>query len=205
VGRLDLPVHVALVGRRISGYDVEEAVRRSGLDRVTVASDVSDRDFYAWLQASDIVVNLRHPHRGEVSGTVVRAMAAGKPVVVPATGSYLDWPQEAVVRVAGGPPEPGALAGALNPLVRDPDHRAAIGGRAASHVGRLRRRRATTRGYRQAIEATLALVNDPARRGAERWARSLASVGATEQDVPLAVRPVDALHELARADVAGVT
>jgi glycosyltransferase involved in cell wall biosynthesis len=206
VARLDAPVHVALVGRRIPGYDVQEAVRESGLaDRVTVASDVSDRDFYAWLEASDVVVNLRHPHRGEVSGTLVRAMAEGKPVAVPATGSYLDWPSEAVVLVPAGPPDPEALARALEPLVRDPDHRAAIGRRAAAHARRLRRGRATARGYRHAIEATLALVRDPARQGAERWAGSLASMGATEQEAPLALGPVAALQEVAGADVPGVT
>jgi glycosyltransferase involved in cell wall biosynthesis len=206
VARLEVPVHVALVGRRIPGYDVEEAVRRSWVaDRVTVAADVSERDFYAWLQASDIVVNLRHPHRGEVSGTLVRAVAWGKPVVVPAIGSYLDWPREAVIPVPAGPPDPAALARALELLVRDPDHRAAVGRRAATHARQLRRRRATARGYRHAVEATLALLHDPPRHGAERWAGSLASMGATEQDAPLALRPVESLEELARADVPGVT
>jgi glycosyltransferase involved in cell wall biosynthesis len=204
-GRLDVPVHVAVVGRRIPGYDVDEAVRDSGLaDRVTVAADVSERDFYAWLNASDVVVNIRHPHRGEVSGTLVRAITAGKPVVVPATGSYLDWPEGAVIRIPAGPPDPEALARALDPLVRDPLQRAAIGRRAAAHARDLRRQRRTAGGYMDAIDATLALVRDPARRGAERWAGSLASMGATEEDARLALRPVEELQELAGADVPGV-
>jgi glycosyltransferase involved in cell wall biosynthesis len=206
VARLEVPVHVSLVGRRIPGYDANEAIRTSGVaERVTVAADVSEREFYAWLQASDVVVNLRHPHRGEVSGTLVRAMVVGKPVVVPAIGAYLDWPGDAVVRVPAGPPDPQALARALDPLVGDPEHRATIGRRARAHARRLRRRRATAYGYQHAMEATLALVRDATRLGALRWARSLASMGATEQDTPLALRPVEALEELARADVAGAS
>src|SRR5581483_2780396 len=48
-------------------------------------------------------LDLRHPHRGEVSGSLVRAMQAGRPAVVSATGTYLDLPEDAVVRIAPGP------------------------------------------------------------------------------------------------------
>ena len=72
--------HVAIVGRRIEGYDVQPAVdaARAG-DRVSVFADVDDADFLGWLAAADVVVDLRFPHRGEVSGSLARAMQAGKP------------------------------------------------------------------------------------------------------------------------------
>jgi hypothetical protein len=58
-------------------HDTEVAVG----DRVTVHHDVSDDDFRAWLVAADIAVDLRFPHRGEVSGSLSMAMVAGTPTI----------------------------------------------------------------------------------------------------------------------------
>src|SRR4029453_13740311 len=93
----------ALGGRRIPGYDVEPMVHGSGLGaRVTVHTDVSDEDFLAWMCAADVAVDLRFPHRGEVSGSLSRSMQCGVPTVVSATGTYLDLPEDVVVRVPAG-------------------------------------------------------------------------------------------------------
>lgn len=201
VARVGPPAHLAVVGRRIPMYDVHEVIRRSGRDgAVTVAQDVSDADFLAWLHAADVVVNVRHPHRGEVSGTVVRAMQAGKPTIVSATGTYLDWPEDAVVRIPGGPPNPAGLAAALQPLVADPVRRAETGARARAHIEARERERATARGYGEAIEATLRLAHDPGRAALARWAAALADMGAGPQAVEqgLGVDYGEALDDLRR-------
>jgi glycosyltransferase involved in cell wall biosynthesis len=191
-------VRVAIVGRRIPGYDIEAAVAASRVaDRVTVATDVSERDFYAWLQAVDAVVNLRHPHRGEVSGTLVRAMAAGKPVVVQAVGTYLDQPEDAVVKVPAGEPDAAALADALSRLQGDPDLRDRVGARAREECERLREEGATAHGYENAIESTLELLGDPVRWGTARWASALAAAAPPDRDVDLALPHVQGLRELA--------
>ncbi|MGH2724183.1 MAG: glycosyltransferase family 4 protein [Actinomycetota bacterium] len=205
VARVGPPAHLVVVGRRIPMFDVEqEVVEPSGhRDRVTVVPDVSDRDFLTWLAACDVVVNLRHPHRGEVSGTVVRALQAGKPTVVPAEGTYLDWPEDAVVRVPAGPPGPDDLAAALGPLVRDPSRRAAVGGRARAHIGALERGHATARGYAEAVEATLRLIRDPGRDALSRWAGSLTDLGASPEMVRrgLGAGYAESLAELAEGPV----
>jgi glycosyltransferase involved in cell wall biosynthesis len=174
------PVHVAVVGRRIPGYDVAREIdEREMTDRVSVAPDVDDRDFTAWLMASDVVVNLRHPHRGEVSGTVVRAMRVGKATVVSAVGTYLDWPEGTVVRVPAGRPDPADLAAALEPLVRDRSAREAVGERARAALERQEREHHTAGGYARAIEETLRRVRDPGQATVERWAAAMADLGAT--------------------------
>jgi glycosyltransferase involved in cell wall biosynthesis len=174
------PVHVAVVGRRIPGYDVDPEIERRGMaDRVTVAADVDDDEFAAWTVASDLVVNLRHPHRGEVSGTVVRALREGIPTAVSAVGTYLDWPEGTVVRIPPGRPDPGDLAGALEPLVREPSDREALGARARAHMDRQARERITARGYVAAIGEALRLARDPALATVERWATAMAEMGAT--------------------------
>jgi glycosyltransferase involved in cell wall biosynthesis len=190
-------VHVAIVGRRIPGYDVDTAIRDARMEgRATVATNVGERDFYAWLHASDVVVNLRHPHRGEVSGTLVRAMAAGKPVIVQSVGTYLDHPDDAVVRIPAGEPDATALADAIEGL-REPEAREAIGTRAREEADTLRAERSTATGYERAIGSTLHLLGDPVRWATERWARAMAPSGPTPADAALVVPHLERLQRLA--------
>ncbi len=199
VRQLGTEAAVAVVGRRIPGYEVDDAAVSSGIvDRITVRLDVGEREFYAWLHAVDVVVNLRHPHRGEVSGTLMRALEAGKPVVVQAVGTYLDWPEDSVVRIPGGSPDIAALSAALRPL-EDPSERARIGAAAKRAVDRLRAEDATTTGYLRAIDRTLALMRDTRRQAAGRWAVALAQMGAAEEHAALARSHLDALEELEEA------
>ncbi len=174
-------VHVVLVGRRIEGYDADAVVAASGLgERVTLVPDVSDADFRGWLFAADVVVDLRYPHRGEVSGSLARAMQAGRPSIVSATGTYLDISEEMVLRVAPGPADPSELAARIRDLADDPDRRARMGTAASDHMRRLRETEATAHGYADAIEATLGLVRDPARKAYARWAGALSDLGVDE-------------------------
>ena len=177
-------VHVVLVGRRIEGYDVDREVEASGLgSRVTLAPDVSDDTFRGWLCAADIAVDLRFPHRGEVSGSLARAMQAGLPTVVSATGTYLDVPDDLVQRVAPGPTDSDELAATLRRLVDAPELRSRMGAAARAFVEQLRASDATAHGYAAAIEATLALVRDPVRRAEARWAGALADIGIGEDEL----------------------
>jgi glycosyltransferase involved in cell wall biosynthesis len=181
LGHLPADVHLTIVGRRGAGYDVARLVERQGLrDRVTVGLDVPDEEFLAWIAAADVVIDLRHPHRGEVSGSLARAMQAGKPTIVSGTGTYLDVPQDAVARVAPGRVDPEALHAALRSLLDAPDRRRRIGEAATAYVRRLVDTEATARGYEEAILATRELMRDPTRAIVGRWARSLAEIGVDE-------------------------
>ncbi|MDP9295299.1 MAG: hypothetical protein M3O88_01215, partial [Actinomycetota bacterium] len=113
-GKIETPVHVMLVGRRIEGYDIDAVVERSGRSSITtLATDVEDEEFLARMVAADVVVDLRYPHRGEVSGSLARALQAGRAAVVSATGTYLDLPDDVVRRIEGGPPRASQLAEVL--------------------------------------------------------------------------------------------
>jgi glycosyltransferase involved in cell wall biosynthesis len=184
VAKLDPGVHLALVGRRIEGYDADRAAATSGLgDRVTVAPDVSDDDFRGWLFAADAIVDLRYPHRGEVSGSLARAMQAGRAAVVSGTGTYLDIPGEMVLRISPGPADPDELAAALRRLADDPELRARMGEAAREHIAERAASDATARGYAAAIEGTLGLVRDPVRVAASRWGGSLVDLGVDDDMV----------------------
>lgn len=183
-GRLDPSVHVVLAGRRITGFDVDRVVDEARLgDRVTLATDVSDEDFAGWIAAADVVVDLRHPHRGEVSGSLARTMQIGRPAIVSATGTYLEVPDDAVLRVVPGPTDPVELAERIAELAEDAERRARMGAAARGHVEALRASEATARGYERAVEGTLALIADPAHKALQIWGRALADLDLDERDL----------------------
>ena len=184
VGQLPEHVHLALVGRRIEGYDLDTVVGGSGLQgRVWVHTDVVDADFLGWLCAADVVVDLRFPHRGEVSGSLARAMQCGRPTIVSGTGTYLDVPSDRVVHVSPGPVDPGELAAAIGRLLEDEDLRRRIGETARAHMAELARSDATAHAYADAIDGTLALLQDPTRRALARWGGALVDLGVTEVEL----------------------
>jgi glycosyltransferase involved in cell wall biosynthesis len=202
VGSLPPNVRVALVGRAIPDFDAAAAVGAAGLgERATVAADVSDRDFLAWIAAADVVVDLRFPHRGEVSGSLARALQAGKPTVLSATGTYLDLPDDAVARVPAGPVDAGALAAVLGALADDPARRRALSERAAALAAQRYTLEETARGYERAIEQTLGLARDPTRLPMPRWARALNDLGTRREHLEegFGVSYVRGLRELASA------
>jgi glycosyltransferase involved in cell wall biosynthesis len=181
VARLGPSFRVALVGRRIPTWEPEPALRASGLGaRATLATDVTDDEFLGWLHAADIVVDLRHPHRGEVSGTLIRAMQVGRPTVVSGVGTYLDVPGDVVVHVDPGRPNPERLAAVLDDLGDDRGRRDALGERARAHVHATAGGDRTARAYERAIEETIALALDPRRLALARWARALNEIGISD-------------------------
>lgn len=195
-------VRVALVGRTIPDFDAPAAVLAAGVaDRATVVADVGDREFLGWIAAADVVVDLRYPHRGEVSGSLARALQAGKATVVSATGTYLDLPDEAVATVPAGPVDPDALVAVLAELARDPERRARLSARARALAADHSTLEATARGYERAIEETLALAFDPTRLALPRWARALNDIGVGEEHVEegFGLSYVRGLQELAAA------
>jgi glycosyltransferase involved in cell wall biosynthesis len=181
VAKLPDGVRLALVGRRIEGFDVDALLRGEAGARTTLSADVSNEDFLGWLWAADVVVDLRFPHRGESSGTLARAMQAGRAAVVSATGTYLDLPDDVVARVAAGPPDVAELATAIRRLVDDADGRRALGERARAHVYATAGGDATGRAYEEAIDSTLALVDDPVRSAVARWGAALVDLGVSEE------------------------
>ena len=101
-----------------------------------------------------------------------------------ATGTYLDVPDDTVLRVAPGPTDPAELATRIaHPDRGRPELRARMGEAARAHMagadGDARPPPAATK---QAIDATLALVGDPAHKALAIWGKALADLGIDERD-----------------------
>ena len=89
-------------------------------------------DFDDWIASADVLVNWRHPTAGETSGVVLRALAAGVPVVVSDQGWYGELPDECCVKVP--PQDLAALTTAMRDLALDPEKRRRLGERAAIYA-----------------------------------------------------------------------
>lgn len=118
----------AVVGEVQKGYPFAPT------DRVLVTGRQPLDRFYLYMLASDVVVNLRFPSTGEISGTLIRALGMGKPALVSNTGPFVEFPPYAVAHIDLGPPEVNEIAETLELLYRRPELRVAIGRFAREHV-----------------------------------------------------------------------
>ena len=101
--------------------------------RVTGRLDITD--FERHLAAADVVLALRFPSHGEMSGAVVRALGVGRPVLVSAgSAAAEEFPEGIVVPVTPGPAEEDELEALLRHLQARPELRDTIGTLAAAHV-----------------------------------------------------------------------
>jgi len=92
-------------------------------------------DFIRHLVAADVVVALRFPSFGEMSGALVRAMGVGRPVIVTSgTPAAEEMPEGTLVPVDPGPREEEELLAFLERLLIDRPLREAIGRLAQEHV-----------------------------------------------------------------------
>ncbi|MDR3717591.1 MAG: glycosyltransferase family 4 protein [Bryobacteraceae bacterium] len=97
--------------------------------RSRITGYLSEAELNECIAACDILVNLRFPSVGESSGTLARAMAAGRCCVVNATAAYADLPGDAVMHIPVSDTVPALVEGLLA-LLGDPGLRAAFGGKA---------------------------------------------------------------------------
>jgi glycosyltransferase involved in cell wall biosynthesis len=84
---------------------------------------VEEERLWSLMAACDLVVSLRAPTMGETSGTVIRALSLGKPVVVSDVGWFSELPDEAALKVPVDEQEVERLAEALAGLVEDAKRR----------------------------------------------------------------------------------
>jgi glycosyltransferase involved in cell wall biosynthesis len=113
-----------------------EWARAAGVEpAVTVTGRLALDDFVRHLAAADVVLALRFPSHGEISGALLRAMGVGRPALVTAgTPAAEEFPEGVVVPIDPGPARAAHLEVALDVLLSDPGLRERIGGAARVHV-----------------------------------------------------------------------
>jgi glycosyltransferase involved in cell wall biosynthesis len=126
-----------LVGPTAPGFDLDRRLQRLGLDEDGLVREhwVDEARLWRLLAGVDVCVNLRHPTMGETSGSVIRALTLGKPLVVSDVGWFSELPDEVALKVPVDERESEALVAALELLVSREDVREPMG-RAAAELGR---------------------------------------------------------------------
>lgn len=121
-----------LVGAESPNFAVANYLQRLGLEGsgVEVTGYVDESRLWQLMAAADIHVNLRSPTMGETSGTAIRALVLGKPLVVSNLGWFAELPDDVAVKVAVDDAEIDTLAAALELLATRPDVCETMGGNA---------------------------------------------------------------------------
>jgi glycosyltransferase involved in cell wall biosynthesis len=125
-------------GDYTSGHILDDIAALGLAEDVRVTGFIGADELDAYAAVLDIVVSLRWPHIGETSGSLMRALRAGRPVVVQELGTWAELPADAVYRISGGNGTVRNLSLALRELALDQTLRRRIGraGRAyAQSVG----------------------------------------------------------------------
>jgi glycosyltransferase involved in cell wall biosynthesis len=117
-----------LVGQPAPGFPLDAVIERHGVrDHVLQLDYVDEQTLWSLIAGADVSVNLRWPTMGETSGTAIRALVLGKPLVVSDVGWFAELPDDAVEKITADEHEVDALAEILRGLSRDPALRDRLG------------------------------------------------------------------------------
>jgi len=127
-----------LVGAEAPGFDLEGRLARLGLDTEGVIREpyVEESRLWSLLAACDACILLRAPTMGETSGSAIRTLSLGKPLVVSDLGWFAELPDDVAFKVpVGGDAEIAGIVAALEQLA-DPATVERMGAAAAAYVER---------------------------------------------------------------------
>lgn len=118
--RLQVPnANYLVIGKETDEMVLDPLIQELGLGQAVHKTGFVDdlQTFIDWLGAADIVLSLRYPTMGETSAIALRALAAGRPLIVFDHGWYSELPDAVAVKVP--PRHAAALDEALLSLAQD--------------------------------------------------------------------------------------
>jgi glycosyltransferase involved in cell wall biosynthesis len=156
--RRDTPeARLLLVGEVSPHFDFERLFTPELRDGVTVTGRLGLDDFLRYMAAVDVAVNLRHPSAGETSGTLIRMLGLGKPVIVSRSGAFTEIPDDCCAKVDVDETEEELLFAYLRRLAEDEPLRRRMGENARRYAQSHHTLEGSAGGYaefiRQVVEA----------------------------------------------------
>jgi glycosyltransferase involved in cell wall biosynthesis len=150
-----VPLTLLFVGPLPDAPALHGLLREHGLaSRAVVTGRVPFDELPAYMQAADVVIQLRYPTARETSAALLRVLAQGRATVISDLEHLSDIPDDAVVR-ADVSDEEGELTRAILRLFERPDLRARFGRNAAAFAGRAHSPARCRESYEHAIAAAL--------------------------------------------------
>jgi glycosyltransferase involved in cell wall biosynthesis len=95
-------VFFLLVGQAMPEVDIDGLINEYNLGESLKYTGFAEgmNSFFDWIATADVIVNLRHPTVGETSGSVLRALSLGRPVIVFDEGWYSELPESVCWKVS---------------------------------------------------------------------------------------------------------
>jgi glycosyltransferase involved in cell wall biosynthesis len=121
-----------LVGPASPGFDADRLVTE-GVERIGY---VEEDELWSLMTACDACISLRSPTMGETSGSVIRALSLGRPLVVSDLGWFSELPDDVALKVPVDEDEIPALATALELLASSEATQLAMSDAARTYVQR---------------------------------------------------------------------
>lgn len=144
-----------IVGEVARHYDLQSKIANWKVNDVVEVIGRVDRNLFHRLMArSDIVVNLRYPSAGEMSATLLRALAYGKPVLMSRLEHLQEIPDNAAIKVRPDH-EIDDLFQNLWQLIESESLRIRYGNRAKQYVASHHQPEQMLDAYRNLIETAL--------------------------------------------------
>jgi glycosyltransferase involved in cell wall biosynthesis len=148
-------IRYVIVGEVASHYDVADEIKDRNLqDIVQITGRTSREEFHQWMSRADIIVNLRYPSAREMSATLLRAMALGKPVLMSRLLHLQEIPEDAVIRIRPDH-EQADIFHNMWQLIESKSLREKIGRRAAEYIRNHHRPDQMLKQYIDLIETAL--------------------------------------------------
>jgi glycosyltransferase involved in cell wall biosynthesis len=179
-----------LVGAVSPGFDLESRVARASLHGVIREDYVDQARLWSLMAACDACVALRAPTMGETSGTVIRALGLGLPLVVSDLGWFAELPPDVALKVPVDEGEVDTLTAALELLASNEAARQAMSAAAREYVAREHDLERVADVYAAALEEA---AGGPAVREAV-----LGEIATAAADVGIAADSVEAAELAAR-------
>jgi glycosyltransferase involved in cell wall biosynthesis len=121
-----------LVGPASPGFDVDR-LSGEGVERIDY---VDEQRLWSLMAACDACISLRSPTMGETSGSAIRALSLGRPLVVSDVGWFSELPDDVALKVSVDEDEVPDLAAALELLASSEPTQLAMGDAARAYAAR---------------------------------------------------------------------
>jgi len=130
------PIQLLLVGANLDqNFSLGDFISKYRAQEFTTQTGYVDEEkFWDYLDASDVVLNLRFPTMGESSGPLYRAFGSGKPCLVTDLNQFAELPDSVCWKAEMGPHEVDQIVAYLEELLGDPDLRGQLGESARQFV-----------------------------------------------------------------------
>ena len=133
--RMGYAAKLLLVGKLLPGCEVEHWIEELDLGQdVIVTGFVDTRTFREYLNVPDIFVALRYPSAGETSGSVIKMMGAGRPVILSDHCAFSEFPDDCCIKISTDGTEADELLEKLVFYADNPDDRLALAERSREYI-----------------------------------------------------------------------